>query len=127
MTIRTTGRVEDWRLIEVREGLCILAGRAYARINIPDGNWFTSSLVLRMTDRFAYTASGTEYALGEPYPADKDLPEEVGTILMAKGLTGRSFASIEHMSVEGVKLAGLCSPVHGASPATLELLRRPAD
>jgi hypothetical protein len=127
VALRKTGRIEDWRLIDVREGLCILAGRAYDRVNIPDGNWFTSSLVRRMTDQVAYTASGTEYTLGEPYPADKDLPEEVGTIMMAKGLHGRSFASLDEMSAEGSKLIGLCSPLHAASPAVMERLKRAVE
>jgi hypothetical protein len=120
---KVTARLEDWRIIDIGNGVCILAGRPCGRSGLPDGMWMTSSRVVQIAGQVAVTGTGSRYRLGVPYPADLDLPEEVGTVLLGKGLNGRNFSSLSEYEQAAAELTALCSPAKAATSKVINGLR----
>jgi hypothetical protein len=124
---RATARLEDWRIIDIGSGVCILAGRPYGRSGLRDGAWMTSSRVVQIAGQVAVTGSGSRYHLGVPYPADLDLPEAVGTVLLGKGMNGRNFSSLSDYEHAAAELTALCSPAKAATSEVIDRLRFGGD
>jgi hypothetical protein len=124
---KVTSRLEDWRIIDIGNGVCILAGRPYGRSGLPDGLWMTSSRVVQIAGQVAVTGSGSRYRLGVPYPPDLDLPEAVGTVLLGKGMSGRNFPSLSEYEQAAAELTALCSPAKAATAKVIDGLRFGGD
>jgi prevent-host-death family protein len=120
---RVSARLEDWRIIDIGNGVCILAGRPYGRSGLRDGTWMTSSCVVQDRWTSCRHRIGQQVSLGVPYPADLDLPEAVGTVLLGKGMSGRNFLSLNEYEQAAPELTALCSPAKAATSKVIDGLR----